>query len=112
MFGYPHVVAGYARVYRQSVLISPSRNTLYKNITIWLYFSPNMDIFVYLFNVLVHFLYVFGGIKCLWYMLDMGFGGYGDTRYSGFITMGYYIWAQLPKPLYSISLHNDYQNNQ
>jgi len=41
-----------------------------------------MDINVYLFNVLVHFYGVFGGIKCPWYMVDMGFGGYGDTRYS------------------------------
>jgi len=33
-FSYPHAVAGRARVSKQSVLISPSRNTLYKNITI------------------------------------------------------------------------------
>jgi len=64
-----------------------------------------MDINVYLFNVLVHFYGVFGGIKCPWYMHIWGLGA---TRYSVWDYERYYIWALLPKHHFPISLTNHY----
>jgi hypothetical protein len=95
--------------YYEVCLILPSINTLYKNITICLYFSPNVDIIVYLFNVLLHFYGVFGGIKCPWYMHIWGLGA---TRYSGLGLRCYYIWAQLSIIKSPYPLPNHYLNNQ
>ncbi len=67
-------MAGFARVYKQSVLISPSRNTLYKNITILDIFP---HIWIYLFIYLM-FLDIFGGIiSGILGFVNRGFGGYG-----------------------------------
>ena len=75
-------MAGFARVYKQSVLISPSRNTYntwYKHNRKKHYdmaiFSPKRYIFL---SIYIMFLDIFGGIiSGILGFVNRGFGGYG-----------------------------------